>query len=170
MAKEEKSLAVSTGGDLAQARKILNAAFAELALPFGGKGGKPSVMAEAYQQLLEVDKVVSDTIDIAKAKMKTLVENKGEVTTEKGSMERVIGGYLYAMRPTRTGTDPKKLEAKLRAKDKDPALYMDSTITYKVNEQKLGVALAKKVLSEEELKECEYDKSYALQPPKKVEE
>lgn len=171
MAKENKELVVASGGSITQARKILNAALVELALPFSGKMKlNPVAVDEAYRNLVEVKSAVEDTLEIAKAKLKAMIENKGEVTTEKGSMERQLGGYMYSMRPTRTGTDPKKLEALLRAKEKDPALYMAATVTYKVDEQKLGVALAKKVLTEEELKNCAYDKSFALQPPTKVEE
>lgn len=173
MSKENKELALrSEGGSIVGAKKILTAAFQELALPFSGKmKAKPSEMEESYRALIDFQSVIKDTIEVAKEKMKKLVENKGEVTTEKGSMERVIGGYLYAMRPTRTGTDPKKLEALLRAKEvEDIGEYMEPTVTYKVSEEKLRKAFAKKVLTQAELDTCEYEKSYALQPPKKVEE
>jgi len=156
---------------LATAQKILTAAFAELALPFSGRiEAKPAVLAEAYDRLTEVQKVVEDTIKVAKDKMKELVKSTGTfVEGTKGSYEAVLGEYQYSIRPTRTGVDPKKLEALLRSKDKDPEVYMDPKVTYTVNEQKLGAALAKKVLTKAELETCMYEESYALQPPKKVE-
>jgi hypothetical protein len=171
MKKDALAKKEAAPANLAAAERTLTTSLAYLAAPFGGAMAKPEVLAEAYDRLKDVAKVVEDTLEVAKKKMRELVRNTGTLVPDtKGSYEARLGTYQYSIRPTRTGTDPKKLEALLRSKEKDPALYMDAVTSYKVSEQKLGAALAKKVLTKAELETCSYDESYALQPPKKVEE
>jgi hypothetical protein len=77
----------------------------------------------------------------------------------------VEDGVTLKMYNGRTGYDPKKVEALLRAKKKDPAHYMDPTITYKVNEPLLRRAIGNEVLTEEELETCRYAPSWRVESP-----
>lgn len=88
------------------------------------------------------------------------VQAKGRQLTDKGSMTAESGGFKLTAIPTRTGIDPKKLEALLRRKGIDPAVAMDATITYKVNMGKLAACAA---LTPGELTACSYDKAFRVQ-------
>jgi hypothetical protein len=91
------------------------------------------------------------------------VQADGERTTEKGSVAASIGGFKVTAIPMRTGLDPKKLEALLRRKAIPAEKVMDATIAYKVNETKLAVAQAEKLLSPTDVESCRYDRSYRVQ-------
>lgn len=92
------------------------------------------------------------------------VQAKGRQLTDKGSMTAESGGFKLTAIPTRTGIDPKKLEALLRRKGIDPAVAMDATITYKVNMGKLATCS----LTPGELTACSYDKAFRVQVDKQA--
>jgi hypothetical protein len=114
----------------------------------------------------------TDSLDklqtFVRTKVKEIVERYGEVTTEKGSKVLQTDNYEIPMRPTRTGTDPKKLERLLRNKGVDVSAAMDASITYKVNTDKIKTCLQNRMLTDEEIETCEYDKSYTLLPVKRI--
>ena len=88
------------------------------------------------------------------------VKKNGSVTSEKGSMAASVGGFKATAIPTKTGTDPKKLEAKLRALGMEPSVGMDAQITYLVNKEKLASLVAGGALT---LADVAYDPSYRVQ-------
>lgn len=104
----------------------------------------------------------------------------GKVVTDKGSVELTEGGYVLSARPWRTGYSAKKVEALLRAKGlhEDQLMkYMDRQVSYKLSEEKLGVAVGAGILTKAELDASCRDGVdekgeviMALQPVRKVEE
>lgn len=117
---------------------------------------------EAMEFLETISKAVEGLRTTFGSRVEETVITWGTRTTEKGTMEWVTNGYLVRASPTRTGTDPKKLEAKLRAKGIDPSLHMDSKVTFAVNERKLGVLLAAGLVTEAEVEACKYELNYRL--------
>lgn len=97
------------------------------------------------------------------ARVKEEVRANGHQVTDKGTTEWVVGGYVLRAIPTRTGVDPKKLEARLRAKGREPSLCMDATIAFKVNEGKLAAAVERGDLTAEEVAACKYDLNFRLE-------
>lgn len=91
------------------------------------------------------------------------IKVNGVRVTEKGSMQDTVGGFKVTAIPTRTGVDGKKLETLLRAKGLDPGIWMDQTISYKVNEGKLLQAAEKGKLTAADVESCRYDPAYRVQ-------
>jgi len=135
---------------------------AALAAAFSGKGElAPPTVVEAFQVLKSAEKLVADTLTIAKTKMQELVRAGGvPVEGTKGTIRNASLGY--EIRPTRTGFDAKKVEAKFRAKQVDVNKYMDPVVVYVINDGKLLSAAADGVLTKEELESCRYDASFSV--------
>ena len=89
-----------------------------------------------------------------------IIQATGQTQGDKGTMSTESGGFKLTAIPTRTGVDPKKLEALLRRKGIDPAVAMDATITYKVNLAKLATVQA---VTPGEVAACASDKAFRVQ-------
>jgi hypothetical protein len=109
---------------------------------------------------------MSDMVEAARetlgSRVKAQVLEHGTQKTDKGTKAWVVGGYELVAIPTRTGTDPKRLEARLRMKGIDPSRYMDMKITYAVSETKLQQALTDGAITAADLSLCKYDLNYRL--------
>ena len=123
----------------------------------------PERYGEAMEFLTFIEKATEGLRTTFGERVKEQVIKDGAQTTEKGTREWAMNGYLIRAIPTRTGVDPKKLEARLRAKGHDPAVAMDQTIAYKVNEAKLAAAIALGKLTQAEADGCKYELNYRLQ-------
>lgn len=115
---------------------------------------------EALDIATQFKKVTEEVYDRLRDKLLADVGSGGAIITEKGTKELGLGDYVVRAIPTRTGTDPKKLEAKLRALGRDPAHYMDATITYKVSPMRLAGLVAEGVLK---LEEVAYEPGFRIQ-------
>lgn len=76
-------------------------------------------------------------------------------------------GWVLRANRTHTGLDPKKVEARLREQQIDPALYMTPTISYKLNPAKsdeLDQVLAKADC----LVDCLYDERWQVLAPEQL--
>jgi hypothetical protein len=119
--------------------------------------GQAVLLVRAMEKALEQaeDVLIERAIDVVRA--------TGKRETDKGTMSVVLGAHTLRAIPTRTGTDPKKLEAHLRTKGVNPDVCMDATITYKVNDDKLKQAVASGKLTPDEVDACKYDTNYRLE-------
>jgi len=126
----------------------------------------PKVAGAALSAMREVAKISADIEKVAKGRVLELVTHKGEVVTDKGTRRYVEDGYVFEARPSRSGTDPKKLEALFRAKGLDPERGMDTVITYKVSEHKLFHAIERGDLTTAEVEACKYEESWTVLTPK----
>lgn len=137
-------------------------------------GALAQVRPEQYGEVLTTIKSFEGVLEAAQVnldnKIKALVQANGKVETEKGTKRLEVGGYTLGIVPTRTGYDPKRVEALLRAKGHQPDVGMDPVITYRVNETRLkgGVALGQ--LTEDELETCRYDLKFKVEVTKAKEE
>ena len=137
----------------------------DLARAFGGDL-VPERAVRAFSQLKQIEDAVDKVAKVARTQVLELVRKSGQVFTDAGSIRAQFGEFVVEARPTRTGYDPKRVEALLRAKELDLQRYMDAEVVYKLNTGKLADAVAKKKISADELETCRYEPSYALQKPK----
>lgn len=119
----------------------------------------PEQVPAAMDMTTQLKKLAEEVYGRLRDRILENVKANGQVVSEKGSMSMGVGGFKVSAIPTKTGTDPKKLEAKLRALGKDPSAHMDSTITYKVNIFKLGALIESGALA---LADVAYDPAYRV--------
>lgn len=130
----------------------------------------PGAIGAIHAQLGAWEKNIKDLQSNTKQRLVALLKDKGQVVTNKGSRELLVDGYRIRCKPYRSGVDPKKLEALVRAKGLDPEQIMQQVITYDLDPVKLGIAVEKKLISSDEAATCVYDESWTLETPKKVSE
>lgn len=80
------------------------------------------------------------------------------------------GGLVQRVTLSRSGLDPKKFEAALRAKKADVTKYMAQEIVYKLSETSRVKAIDDKLFTEDELKALEYPPSYRVDRTKEAKE
>ncbi len=96
-------------------------------------------------------------------KLEPLILEKGAKVTDKGTYEWATPtGQTIRAQPNRTGYDPKKLEALLRAAKVEPSSIMDAKITYTVNDQKLADFMLKNNWTDEDVKDALYETTYSI--------
>lgn len=114
----------------------------------------------ALDVITQMKKVTEEVYDRLRSRCLDQAILDGHKVTEKGTYEASYNGFTVRAIPTRTGTDPKKLEAKLRALKLEPSAWMDTTLVYKVNDAKLMPLIEDGRLK---LEEVAYDKSYRVE-------
>lgn len=120
----------------------------------------------AFVVVKDLEKVSKDLYDNLRKKIIAEAVNHGEAVPEtKGTLRVYNGDQFISISPQRTGYDPKKVEAAIRAKGRDPAQLMDAVVTYKVNDAKLE---ASDLFTTDELDILKYDLDYRVTSPKKV--
>lgn len=122
----------------------------------------PERYGEAMEFLTVMEKGVEGLKTTFGERVKETVVAEGDKVTEKGTLEWSLNGYTIRATPTRTGTDPKKLEARLRGKGLKPDEHMTPTTTYKVSEALLLALVASGKLTQQEVDDCRYELNYAL--------
>jgi len=123
----------------------------------------PDEFGQAVLLVRAMKKALEQAEDVLNERATDVVRASGKRETDKGTMSVVLGAHTLRAIPTRTGTDPKKLEAHLRTAGINPEVCMDATITYKVNDEKLKQALASGKLTQAEVDACKYDTSFRLE-------
>ena len=126
--------------------------------------------ARIYDPVTEILSAVTDLKRVLRDRFLALLREEGTRTTDKGTLKLVRDGWEFEARPQRTGLDPKRVEAALRARGADPGAYMLKEISYSIDTEKLAAAIADNVLSKEELTSCKYeqDQQYAVQAPRRA--
>lgn len=114
----------------------------------------------ALDVITQLKKVSEEVYDRLRGRVLDQTILEGQKITEKGTYEANISGWVMRAIPTKTGTDPKKLEARIRACGLNPANYMDPTITYKVNATKLAGLVAEGKFT---YADVAYDPAYRVQ-------
>lgn len=163
MVKKNEEAAIT----IDRARVVVSEGFKTLAVAMTTADlSKPEVVADTLSLVREAKSIVESYDKTVKARVEEILKERGEVVTDKGSRRL---GRLF-MKPYRTGIDPKKFEALLRAKDLSPSKYMDQRVVYDFNNGKAVDAVKAKKISQEELDSCKYDESWVVETPKASEE
>jgi hypothetical protein len=122
---------------------------------------------QAYSALTQATTVLEMHTNELKSRLLLEATARGERYTEAGSTRftaEVDGTrYLVSAIPTRTGPDPRKLEAALRNRHLIPGEWMDEVKSYKVNPYKFGRLVEEGILSTADVAAVQYEKSYRLQ-------
>lgn len=134
----------------------------------------PVKLAGAHRFLGDLGSKVDKMSDWVKTALKKHIQTSGVDVGEKGSKELEVDGYKYPLRSmVPAGTlDDKKVEARLRAKGHDPTEWMDAEVRLKVNREKLEklnrTYTTPGAFTEQDFKDCEVERKWALYPPEKV--
>jgi hypothetical protein len=147
---------------------VIRAELTAIADAFGGGEIIPEKLAQGWVLVKQIEDQVERVVKTAKQQVETYIRTAGTKVTDAGTLRAVVGNIQLEARPTRTGRDPKKVEALIRAKNMDPAKWMDEERSYKVNDGKLADAVKAGKLTHAELEACRYELTYAIQKPKPV--
>lgn len=123
-------------------------------------------VAAAFDACKALEKNTEFLTKLARDQVLSRLKQDGEPTEEGGFTLEHNGWRLRATR-THKGLDPKKVEARLRELQTDPALYMTPTVSYKLNPNREDAL--RKFLGEERIAECGYDERYQVASPEQVE-
>lgn len=119
---------------------------------------RPDDIPVALEVVRQLESLGSEIGDRLRGMLIDRLKEFGVVETDKGTLRLDIGDKKVRAIPTRTGYDPKKVETALRRRGADPAAFMDTTLTFKVNTDKLKNS----PLTEDDLKGCEYTLNYRV--------
>ena len=128
----------------------------------------PAAAGLVLARVREYSELVEQYEKQTKKRIEAALLEKGEVVTDKGSRRMESEGFSFFMKPWRTGYDAKKVEAKLRMKKIDPKKYMTEETVYSVSQEGMEALAKKKLLTPEELRECEYEVKWTIETPKPV--
>lgn len=159
--------AVTKELSLSRSNQILNAGLKAVAEFISGSLSNVE-LAATFDALKDAEKVVEDLQTNLKARLVEQVKQLGKQSTERGSLRLEADGWEIEARVSRTGYDPRKVEALLRAKNLDVPSYMTTKITFAVDEARLQAAALTNKLTQDELDTCRYESGYTLQRPKRV--
>lgn len=124
-------------------------------------------------QVHDYSKSLADAIDeagkLARSRVLELTLRTGQPVGEAGlSRELKVGGLVQRVTIQKSGPDPKKLEAVLRAKNAPLTKYMEQVVSYKLSDTGVKAAVDDGVLSLDELKAIEYEPSYRVERSKEA--
>ena len=123
---------------------------------------EPDVLIEMHETILDFEKSLESFEKPMRERILHLTLSEGKKVTDKGTYELRIGPFVQRVQPSRTGTDPKKFEALLRAKGLNPGDHMTQEVVLKLGPGQAESTLATGVLTQEELDSCKYDMSYTV--------
>lgn len=165
--KKDALAPVKKGGlTLTSCTRSFSEAVKGLVLFMSGRALAPAEQGHVLMLVRDTKKALEDTEKLIKAQMVALLKEKGEQVTDKGSRALEVDGLRLKMKPYRTGYDPKKLEALLRARSMNVESFMRPTISYAVDDAKIP-ALAEQ-LGADTLESTKYDESWVLEAPEAV--
>jgi hypothetical protein len=91
------------------------------------------------------------------------LQQSGERVGDKGSLAMEIGTRRVAAIRTKTGYDPKLVEAMLRRRGLAVEAWMLPTIAYKVSDEKLATGLQEGKFTAADLEGCRYSETFRLE-------
>jgi hypothetical protein len=129
----------------------------------------PEALVQVLAAARQLEKGVKQGIEPhAKAALVGMLKDRGQQVGEGNARALQLGGWEVKMRPYRTGFDPKKLEALLRAMGKNPESFMRTDLTYSIDEGGIKRLIDHKVLTPDELETCRYAESWTLETPERI--
>lgn len=156
-----------------EAIKVAGATFTTslqyLGAVLGDKNLKPDVASRIHDATSEYSTELEKFDRLARARVVDFVSKHGKRISDAGSMELDLGnGMVQPMLVQKSGHDPKKVEAMLRAKNLSVDDYMDIEVKYKYSEGKAAVLVASKKITADELETCRYETTYRVTKSKPV--
>lgn len=129
-------------------------------------------LATIHDYAKSLDDALSETTKLARARVLAVALEKGSPVGEKGlSRELDLGdGRVQRITIQKSGTDPKKFEAAVRAKQAPVSKYMAVVETWKMLDGTASQdrALADGLFTADELKALDYEESYRVERTKEA--
>lgn len=127
----------------------------------------PVVASMVHDTISDFDKELGKFDDLARMRVVDFVTKQGHKISDAGSMELDLGnGMVQPLLIQRSGRDPKKVEALLRAKNMSPDTHMDIEVKYKFSEGKAAIMVAQGLITQAELDTCNYEVTYRVNKSK----
>lgn len=117
----------------------------------------------AYQFADDLVKVADELKDALRNDLVEHAEAHGDRVGDKGTREAAMGDKVVRIIPTRTGIDPKLLEAVMRHNGIDHTTHMTPYMTYKVDYDKVNALVNAGRLTLSQVESCRYPKAYRVQ-------
>jgi hypothetical protein len=138
------------------------------------KGLTVTQVREVFDYTKGVEDAVKEAAGFARVRVLDLILREGESTGTSGESKKITypDGRTQTAKCQKTGTDPKKFEAALRAKSVEVVKYMVPDIKYKMpsDYDAAKQAVDDGVFSEDEMKLLAYEPSYAVERSKESKE
>lgn len=132
----------------------------------------PVQLSKIHEQAAATFDAVEEAKKLVRGRVLEVVLASGAPVGSKGlSRELALGGgMVQRVTIQKSGLDPKKFEAGLRAKNVAVGRYMDTVTSFKLKEGtgSSDIALADGVFTMDELKALEYEPSYRVDRPKEA--
>ncbi len=146
-------------------QKYVEAGFERMAFLLSKKLPAP-ILGQVFAMVNKWQKLIKDNYrERAREQIIELLKDQGTPDPETTKITLEAGSIVLSMHANRTGTDPAALQKLLRAKEMDPASWMTPTISYKVDQDKLELLIAKKKLTKAEVESCAYSESWVVNDP-----
>lgn len=145
---------------LAEQKAKLTAALQEYASSLSNLADEQ--VPQAFDMTDQLGKLAEEVRTRLRDRLLLWLNVNGRTVTDKGTKSADVGGFKVSAIPTRSGVDPKKLEALLRRRNIPPETAMDAYVSYKMNPVKLASAVASGKLTDADLSECGYDPSFRI--------
>ena len=130
----------------------------------------PAQLSMTYNAIKDWKDNLDALADNAKNRLLALAQEKGAVVSDAGTKRVIMDGWVLEARPMGAIWDEKKVMALLAGKGMPLDKWMQTTVTHKVDETKLGVAVETGKLTEDEVNSCRRARTFVLQPPHQVED
>lgn len=124
---------------------------------------KDEQVPQALQILKEGQELFKGGYENMRERFLKLAKEQGTKVGDKGSMQLEMGGKVGVAVPTRSGYDPKLVEAMLRRRKLDPGTWMEMEITYGLDLFKLASAREQGLIDDADLEGCKYKPSYRVE-------
>jgi hypothetical protein len=166
------ALATTYKEAMTSAKNHFEAGFQALTTAVALKDLTPPELASVHDYAKSLDDALSETTKLARARVLSLCLEKGQPVGDSGKSREIDLGNGMVQRITiqKSGTDPKKFEAALRAKSVAVAKYMDTVMTFKLKDGtgSQDLAVADGVFTPDELKALEYEETYRVDRTKEA--
>lgn len=151
---------------LVKTKDLAQEFFSTLASAASGALTTPEKAVELYALTYQYANLLEELVETAKKYIKAHVVTSG-VPNKTGSTRAArIGEFEVEVRQNRAGYDDERILALLRRHDIALESGMDMRVKYVANSLKLGALAASGALTNEELRNCEREVVWALQPVK----
>ncbi len=168
--KPINGLAINFDDALAKSKILLADGLQQLTATIAMRDLKPVQIREMFDYAAGLNDAIDEAKKFARARVLDFIIQNGEPVKEGAGSKRIVypDGRTQLAKLQKSGVDPKKFEAALRAKAVDVSKYMVPNVTYKLPEDFDGPkqAIDDRIFSEDEVTALNYEPSFALERSK----
>lgn len=166
--------ALTFDGALQKGKQLIADGLQQITATLAMRDLTPIQVRDVFDFSAGVNDAVEEAKKLARARILDLALKQGEPTGTTGASRKLVfpDGRTLLAKATKTGTDPKKFEAAIRAKGLEVTKYMVPTVTYKLPTDFDGPkqAIDDGVFTADEVEQMAYEPSYAVERSKEGKE